>query len=154
MIASLGVWEQGIIPGITTTQSVAEDVFDENLKFLLDHREISEGEIDSVFINSKGFGGNNATAAVLSPAITKKMMLKKHGESAFKKYRKQNQIVHENIGEYDKKMTAGTMLPIYRFGDGVVDGKDLKITNELISIPSIKSGISLQIKNPFPDMTD
>ena len=82
------------------------------------------------------------------------MMLKKHGESAFKKYRKQNQIVHENIGEYDKKMTAGTMLPIYRFGDGVVDGKDLKITNELISIPSIKSGISLQIKNPFPDMTD
>ena len=154
LIASLGVWEQGIIPGITTTQSVAEDVFDENLKFLLDHREISEGEIDSVFINSKGFGGNNATAAVLSPAITKKMMLKKHGESAFKKYRKQNQIVHENIGEYDKKMTAGTMLPIYRFGDGVVDGKDLKITNELISIPSIKSGISLQIKNPFPDMTD
>ena len=72
------MWEQGIIPGITTTQSVAEDVFDENLKFLLDHREISEGEIDSVFINSKGFGGNNATAAVLSPAITKKMMLKKH----------------------------------------------------------------------------
>ena len=51
-------------------------------------------------------------------------------------------------------MTAGTMLPIYRFGNGVVDGKDLKITNELISIPSIKSGISLQIKNPFPDMTD
>ena len=81
-------------------------------------------------------------------------MLKKHGESAFKKYRKQNQIVHENIGEYDKKMTAGTMLPIYQFGDGVVDGKDLKITNELISIPNIKSGVSLQIQNPFPDMTD
>ena len=37
-------------------------------------------------------------------------------------------------------MTAGTMLPIYRFGDGVVDGKDLKITNDFISIPSIKSG--------------
>ena len=129
-------------------------MFDENLEFLLDHREISEGEIDSVFINSKGFGGNNATAAVLSPAITKKMMLKKHGESAFKKYRKQNQIVQENIGEYDKKMTAGTMLPIYRFGEGVVDGKDLKITNELISIPSIKSGVSLRIQNPFPDMTD
>ena len=63
-------------------------------------------------------------------------------------------IVQENIRDYDQEMTAGSMLPIYRFGDGVVDGEDLKITNELISIPSIKSGISLQIKNPFPDMTD
>ena len=103
LIGSLGVWEQGIIPGITTTPSLAGDVFEENLKFLLDHREVSEGEIESVLINSKGFGGNNATAAVLSPAVTRKMMLKKYGESAFKKYRKQNQIVLENIQDYDKK---------------------------------------------------
>ena len=154
LIASLGVWDQGIIPGITTTPSVAGDVFEENLKFLLDHKEVSEGEIDSVFINSKGFGGNNATAAVLSPAVTRKMMLKKHGESAFKKYRKQNQIVLENIRDYDRKMTAGSMLPIYRFGDGVVDGEDLKITDDLISIPGCKSGVSLRIQNPFSDMTD
>ena len=71
-------------------------------------------------------------------------------KNAFKKYRKQNQIVQENIREYDKKMTAGAMLPIYRFGDGVVDGKDLKITNELISIPSIKSGVSLRNSKSIP----
>ncbi|MDC2963826.1 beta-ketoacyl synthase [Gammaproteobacteria bacterium] len=154
LIASLGVWEQGIIPGITTTSRIAEDVFEENLKFLLDHREFSEGEIDSVFINSKGFGGNNATAAVLSPAVTRKMMKKKHGERAFREYRKKNQIVQENIRDYDREMTAGSVLPIYRFGDGVVDGGDLKITDDHISIPGSKSGVSLRIQNPFSDMTE
>ncbi len=154
LIGSLGVWEHGIIPGITTTPSLAGDVFEENLKFLLDHKEVSEGEIESVLINSKGFGGNNATAAVLSPAVTRKMMLKKYGKSAFKKYRKQNQIVLENIQDYDRKMTEGSILPIYRFGDGVVDGEDLKITDDFISIPGSKSGVSLRIQNPFSDMTD
>ena len=139
---------------LSLREIISRKSVEENLKFLLDHKEVSEGEIESVLINSKGFGGNNATAAVLSPAVTRKMMLKKYGKSAFKKYRKQNQIVLENIQDYDRKMTEGSILPIYRFGDGVVDGEDLKITDDFISIPGSKSGVSLRIQNPFSDMTD
>ena len=65
-----------------------------------------------------------------------------------------DEVEEENIRDYDQEMTAGSMLPIYRFGDGVVDGEDLRITDDLISIPGSKAGVSLRIQNPFSDMTD
>ena len=67
IIASLGFWQDGILPGIKTTERIAEDVHQANLDFLLDHSVMAPSDMKAAFINSKGFGGNNATAAILSP---------------------------------------------------------------------------------------
>ena len=65
--ASLGMWRYGIIPGIASTESIAADVNQDNLDFLLEHRDVGNEGMDAVLINSKGFGGNNATASILAP---------------------------------------------------------------------------------------
>ena len=40
LMATLGSWAHGIIPGITTTREVAADVHQSNLNILLQHKEI------------------------------------------------------------------------------------------------------------------
>ena len=76
LIASLGVWQEGIIPGIVTSDAIADDVHQSHLDFMLQHREVGTEDMDAVFINSKGFGGNNATAAVMAPHVVRNMLRK------------------------------------------------------------------------------
>ncbi|KGK42843.1 hypothetical protein LH51_04080, partial [Nitrincola sp. A-D6] len=38
IMASLGVWQHGIIPGLTTTAEIAGDVHQSNLNFPLSHQ--------------------------------------------------------------------------------------------------------------------
>src|SRR5690606_12915003 len=77
LVASLGVWKYGIIPGILTTERIADDVHQDNLQFLLQHKEVGVTGMDAVLLNSKGFGGNNATASILAPHVAMRMLNKK-----------------------------------------------------------------------------
>ncbi len=154
LVASLGVWHDGIIPGIVTSQTIADDVHIDNLDFMLEHREIDPTAVDSVFINSKGFGGNNATAAVLAPHITRQMLEKKHGKDALVQHAKLNEAVNERIAAYDDSMIAGENSAIYQFGVGVIEGEELKITSSSISIPGQENEVSLDVPNPYSDFTD
>ncbi|MGB0692531.1 MAG: beta-ketoacyl synthase [Pseudomonadales bacterium] len=154
LVASLGVWHDGIIPGIVTSQTIADDVHIDNLDFMLEHREINPTAVDSVFINSKGFGGNNATAAVLAPHITRQMLEKKHGKDALVQHAKLNEAVNERIAAYDDSMIAGENSAIYQFGVGVIEGEELKITSSSISIPGQENEVSLDVPNPYSDFTD
>ena len=154
LVASLGVWHDGIIPGIVTSQTIADDVHIDNLDFMLEHREIDPTSVDSVFINSKGFGGNNATAAVLAPHITRQMLERKHGKDALVQHAKLNEAVNERIAAYDDSMIAGENSAIYQFGVGVIEGEELKITSSSISIPGQENEVSLDVPNPYSDFTD
>ena len=154
LVASLGVWHDGIIPGIVTSQTIADDVHVDNLDFMLEHREIDPTAVDSVFINSKGFGGNNATAAVLAPHITRQMLERKHGKDALVQHAKLNEAVNERIAAYDDSMIAGENSAIYQFGVGVIEGEELKITSSSISIPGQENEVSLDVPNPYSDFTD
>ena len=147
------MWNDGIIPGIVTSENIADDVHQSHLDFLLKHREVGETDIDSVFINSKGFGGNNATAAILGPHVVTEMLRKKHGKDALIKHAGLNESVRENIDAYDASMIAGENSTIYNFGVGVIEGEELKISSEGISIPGQEKEISLNIENPYDDMT-
>jgi len=152
IVASLGVWEHGLIPGIKTVDKLADDVHNSNLDILLDHKEIDPTEIDATFINTKGFGGNNATATILSPTVVKKMLSKKYGSSALKKRDAANEQVLENTRAYDVKTIEGSSL-IYNFGVGVVEGESLTLTDETISIPGHEKTIDLCVENPYEDMS-
>ena len=153
LMASLGVWNDGFIPGIVTSENIADDVHRSHLDFLLKHREVGKTDIDSVFINSKGFGGNNATAAILGPHVVTAMLRKKHGKDALIKHAGLNESVKENIEAYDESMIAGKNSTIYNFGVGVIEGEELTISSSSISIPGQDKEINLNIENPYKDMT-
>ena len=85
LAASLGVWADGFIPGILTVDEIADDVFTDNVEFLLQHKEVGAKGMDAVVINSKGFGGNNASASILAPHVVEKMLRKRHGAARIKK---------------------------------------------------------------------
>ena len=153
LMASLGVWNDGFIPGIVTSENIADDVHQSHLDFLLKHREVGKTDIDSVFINSKGFGGNNATAAILGPHVATEMLRKKHGKSALIKHASLNESVKEKIEAYDESMISGKNSTIYNFGVGVIEGEELTISSDGISIPGQDKEISLNVENPYGDMT-
>lgn len=153
LIASLGVWQDGIIPGIVTSEAIAEDVHQSHLDFMLEHREVSNDEMDAVFINSKGFGGNNATAAVLGPHVVQKMLQKKHGSDALKKHAGLNEAVIEKRDAYDDSMIEGKNSAIYNFGVGVIEGEELTISSSCISIPGLDKEVSLEVENPYQDFS-
>lgn len=151
LVASLGVWNEGVIPGIITSDAIADDVHQDHLDFMLQHREIEKTDMDSVFINSKGFGGNNATAAILAPHVVEAMLEKKHGKSAFTEHARLNEHVNERIQAYDDSMLEGENSTIYNFGVGVIEGEELEISSQEISIPGQKKSVSLEVENPYGD---
>ena len=152
LAVSLGVWNTGWIPGITSIDDVAEDVHKSHLHFPLEHVRVEPDEFDAVLLNSKGFGGNNATAAILSPSVTQKMLSRRHGAAAMSAHARSNEAVLANAEAYDEKMLTETVPPIYQFGEGVVQGEELALSDTDIGIPGFGQNISLDLGNPYADM--
>jgi acetoacetyl-[acyl-carrier protein] synthase len=50
-------------------------------------------------------------------------------------------------------MSLGEVAPMYEYGEGVVDGQDLSISDREIVIPGFEKSIILDLLNPYPDMT-
>ena len=149
---SLGLWKYGIIPGILTTDQVAEDVLQSNLDILLQHREVGAQGMDAVLINSKGFGGNNATASILAPHVTHKMLEKKYGRDRMKDYAQRNEAVRENSQRYDEAAIAGETAAIYRFDHNVLDGDALSLTPAELQVRGARRPIDLRVPNHYEDM--
>jgi acetoacetyl-[acyl-carrier protein] synthase len=154
LVASLGVWQDGWIPGIATVDSLADDVSTEGLEFLLNHKEVGTDAMDAVLINSKGFGGNNASASILSPQVTLRMLGKRHGQAAVKSYLTRNEKVAEQSRDYDAAASAGQNDTIYKFDHEVLDFADMDMRLDSIGIRNYGARVSLDVANPYPDMTD
>ena len=149
---TLGVWKYGIIPGILTSQAIAEDVHQKRLEFLLQHKEIEADAIDAVILNAKGFGGNNATASVLSPMVAQKMLMHKHGKKALSAYEAANEKVAEASAAYEEQSNSQPMTPIYKFDHQVRSGDDLKFKDDSVKIAGETMDINLKLTNPYSDM--
>ncbi len=149
---SLGVWQHGIIPGILTSEAIADDVHQKHLDFLLTHREVDPEAIDAVIINAKGFGGNNATASVFSPSQTLKMLQHKYGKDAMTAYAGKHEQVAEATRHYEESSNRELMSPIYKFDHAVKSGADLSFNEKHISISGDKLPINLDMPNPYADM--
>lgn len=152
LMATLGIWTDGIIPGIATIDHIAEDVFNSNLNFSNKHLEVGAESMDSAILNSKGFGGNNASATVIAPHIVNKMLAKKHGSNSFKNYQQKNEVVREQAAAYDDAASNGKGLPIYKFDHNVMDGQDLDFTDSKIAVPGYDEVIDLEEKSPYSDL--
>jgi len=148
---SLGAFAHGVIPGITTLDRVADDVFDSNLNILTQHREVEPGLLNVSFLNTKGFGGNNATAAIFSPKSTLELLAKKHGQKKLKLHAQRNEKVAENTAAYDDDCIAGKVLPRYNFGEGIINSEDVVMTEDTLTLPGFDKPIDLPKDNPFLD---
>ncbi len=93
--AILGAWQDGLVPGITSIDHIADDVHQSHLNFSMQHTEIDPLAFPGAFVNSKGFGGNNATGLFLSPTQTQQMLQQRWGKQSLKDYSLRNEQVSQ-----------------------------------------------------------
>ncbi len=154
LMATLGLWDRGILPGIGTIDHVADDVYDSNLQFSSEHLDVGARGMDSAILNAKGFGGNNASATVLAPHIVNQMLAKKHGKKIIATHMAKNETVREKATSYDELATLGEALPIYKFNHNVVNGEEIDFTDSKISIPGYENDIELPSKSIYEGLLD
>ncbi|HET8705576.1 MAG TPA: beta-ketoacyl synthase, partial [Pseudomonadales bacterium] len=151
MMASLGVWKHGLIPGIFTLDAIADDVHHSNLDLKQAHHEVGVTGMDSVLLNSKGFGGNNATAVILAPHVAEAMLTKKHGAAKFTQFKKNQEQTVSRANSYEQTAILGDLTPIYEFGHNVVEGEQLALSAKEIRIPGFEQAVSLAVENPYSE---
>ncbi len=135
LITALGIWNHGLIPGINTTKKLANDVLSDNLDFCLNTREGDREKIDAIYLNAKGFGGNNGSCGVVSPSFIKSKINKRD----FKNYEKKLSDTEAKRKVYLEESNNGNYDLIYRFKEEILDPSgDMKITKDKISISDYK----------------
>ncbi|BAN51125.1 beta-ketoacyl synthase [Metapseudomonas resinovorans] len=154
VIAALGTFKYGIVPGIKTIDRVADDVHRKHLSIETRDRVLGEQQLDVCFINSKGFGGNNATGLVISPRLAEKMLKKRHGEAAFAAYDAKRQQTRANAEEYDRRALLGELDIIYNFGNDLIDEQLIEIDSDGIQVPGFAQVLRYKKDERFADMLD
>lgn len=152
--AALGVWAHGLIPGIATLDKPAADVSARRLALSGEHREVGVDGMDSALINSKGFGGNNASAALLSPGRVERMLERRHGVGAVDEWRRRAESSRARAEEWDREAAAGRWDIRYRFGDSIVDGEAIEAAEDMgsLRLPDGRGELRLNYANPYEDM--
>lgn len=153
LVNTLGVWQHGILPGITTIDAVADDVHTSHLSISNHHVELEVKAQRYAMINAKGFGGNNATATVLAPSVTESMMNQRFGAQRWKEWQQRNEAVRENAAAYDEANIQGQTSPVYKFDNGVLGEADVRFSESQLQIGDA-ARINLQPENPYADMLE
>jgi len=147
---TLGIWQHGILPGITTIDNIAADVRQDHLAFSNTHRQVDAAEQKYAIINSKGFGGNNASATLLSPVATRRMLQARYSAKQWQQWERANEAVRERQQAYDDGMIAGTIKPVYKFDHGVLHDCDVEVDAQQLSIGG--HTVRLDRASPYDDM--
>jgi len=143
LMACLGTFAQGILPGIKTIDSVAEDVYADRLAIPMKDVELGVDNVDVAFLNSKGFGGNNASATVLSPRVLHSFLSKRYTADKLVAFQKAQEATIERAHSYLQAADAGKLDPIYEFGAGTICEEDIKITADAVYLPGYDRPITL-----------
>jgi acetoacetyl-[acyl-carrier protein] synthase len=154
IVSSLGIWDQGIFPGVTSIDHIADDVYHDSLNIPMNHLDVGENSLDIGIINAKGFGGNNASATLLSPELTKTILGNKHGKKAFAAYEKANVPVQQASSAFKEKTLAGESDVIYQFDHNVCVDDDVQISKDKLSIANADVDIGLEIESPYAAFID
>lgn len=153
LVSALGTFKYNMIPGIKTVSEIASDVHQERARFALTDMDVSEQKMDVAFINSKGFGGNNATAVVLSPNKVESMLALRYADR-FDDYLTKREETRINSAAYAERADAGQLDVIYRFGEPLIDEDGLSISAEGVSVPGFAQQIIFEKGNPWQDMRE
>ncbi len=127
----LGALESQKLTGICTIPKLADDVFKENLDFFLENKEFNSQK-DIAFLNSKGFGGNNATSALISSNLTEKLLQRRFTEKELKAWKKKREATLQLREKNFELAVNSDIEPIYEFDKDVLDLTDLEISKKSI----------------------
>ena len=142
VVSALGTFSYQVIPGIKTIDRIAKDVSQERLSFLLHDKDVSSNPMDVAFINSKGFGGNNASGYVISPKKSEELLMLKYSDKDFSNYLTRREVALERASVYRKSADRGDLDIIYKFGEEQIEDSKIKISKSGISIPGYEKDIS------------
>lgn len=145
--ATLGIWAHGLVPGITTVEAFADDVHRDHLSLSTAHREVDPKALHYTLVNSKGFGGNNATASLLSPTVTQKLVRARVSAAEWQAWEAANEGVRERQAAYDAAMIAGEIAPTYHFDHGVLDDDDVVVGENEVRVGPHR--VALDPDSPF-----
>jgi acetoacetyl-[acyl-carrier protein] synthase len=154
LAAALGSFHYGILPGIATIDEVADDVHQQRLKMGPEHQRVDPAELEVAILNSKGFGGNNASAVVLSPTRTQAMLEKRHGKAAMEAYLEKRVASTAEARRYFERADRGHYPPIYRFGEGMIADEDITMDRQTLTIRGLANAIELPRSSPYQDMIE
>lgn len=152
MMASLGVFAHGILPGIKTIDAIAEDVLGDRLILSNRDQELGVESARVAFLNSKGFGGNNATAPVLSPMAVRQALVKRHGQVAWHKYEIANSALKPCIESYQAAAAKGRLAAIYHFGEHLLDDDEIGFSDKGMAIPGYGHPVSFNETEGYDDL--
>jgi acetoacetyl-[acyl-carrier protein] synthase len=151
LVSALGTFKYNIIPGIKTISEIAPDVHQQRAHFPLADMHLADREMQVAFINSKGFGGNNATAVVLSPSRVEAMLAARYPDD-FAGYAERRQQTRAKAEAYAQRADYAQLDVVYRFGEALVDEAGLSISEQGIDIPGFSRAVEFNLQNPYPDM--
>lgn len=154
VIAALGAFKYGIVPGLKTIDAVASDVHQQHLSLSTADRKVGKQALDVAFINSKGFGGNNASAVILAPHVAERMLRKRHGQAAFDAYLARRETTRATAAAYDQQALLGKLDIIYNFGNDMIDDQAISITTEEIKVPGFEQPLVFKKDERYSDMLD
>lgn len=154
LAVALGSFKYGVLPGIQTIDAVADDVHQARLKLGAEHQKNAPQDLEVAILNSKGFGGNNASAVVLSPDRTAAMLRTRYGDKAMSEYLEKRTASEAASKTYLERADRGDYAPIYRFGEDMITESDITITETSVTIQGLANEISLPTNNAYEDMTN
>ena len=147
LVTALGTWNKGVIPGIHSTETVADDVFDENLEILLENKVEDDNFYSAAFLNAKGFGGNNASATILSPLESKSLLTQRYSKNKMASYESKADETRQKSSQHNKQSLKGNYNVVYKFNENVLHGEtDVKIERGKIKLKNFKNPINLKGK--------
>lgn len=150
VIAALGTFRHGLLPGLKTIDKVADDVHRQHLSLETHDRQASDMEV--CFINSKGFGGNNATGVVLAPQVVERMLRKRHGDPAMADWQIRREATRAAAAAYDQQALLGQFDILYNFGHDLIDDQQLQFSADGIQVPGFAQPLLYKKDERYSDM--
>ncbi len=152
MVNSLGIFAHGILPGIKTVDGIADDVHSQRLSLSSSDQNIGCEHAQVAFLNSKGFGGNNATATVVAPSVTEQWLKKRHGEAQWHAYLGRAESTIESAEAYDQEACRGNLKAIYSFGEHLIEDEALEWGDDSLGFPDFSATVKLNNSGGFDDL--
>ncbi|WP_263146116.1 beta-ketoacyl synthase [Pseudomonas sp. RIT-PI-AD] len=155
VISALGTFKYGILPGIKTIDRIADDVHQQRLDIVAGQdRHLDGRTLDVCFVNSKGFGGNNASGVVLSPRLVDDMLRRRYGQAAFDDYRARRELTRAAALRYEEEALKGRFDIIYNFGQDLIDDRAIELSSEQVRVPGFAQPLVFKQDTRYRDMLE
>lgn len=149
LACTLGVFAEGVLPGIKTINAVAADVAQERLAIANQDQKLTKPQV--AFLNSKGFGGNNASALVIAPEATFNLLAKRYSPELLSAYERKRAETRARAEAYFAAADKGDLQAIYRFGEALLQEEDLCFSEQGLHIKGFEHSIGLSSAEGFED---